>query len=297
MVHADLVTPIARSRTLRRVSVYAILTGIYAVLPAVKEQLDRFAGYGDAPAEIHAALAVILGWLLVFRTNVAYGRWWEARTLWGQLVNASRNLAVKVTSLKNVTDADLRSARKLIISFAPLLRDHLRNEVQASRSEVLEPDQEHLPHAPSDIVQRLYLLTGRWKGAGVIDGHDLRIIDHDASRLLDICGGCERIRNTRTVRSYRIFARQCVFLFLITFPWGIADDFHWWTVPLTVITAYFMLGLEIVAEHVEEPFGYDDDDLDLDGLCITIATSVNQVFDRRPTQGTAAPPTISQEAG
>ncbi|MCA9060223.1 MAG: hypothetical protein KDA85_17060, partial [Planctomycetaceae bacterium] len=98
---------------------------------------------------------------------------------------------------------------------------------------------------------------------------------------LDICGGCERIRNTRVVTSYRLFARQCVWLYLITLPWGIVDTFGWWTILLTAMLSYFMLGLEIVAEHVEEPFGLDEDDLDLDGLCRTIEVTTTEIFDRR----------------
>ena len=116
---------------------------------------------------------------------------------------------------------------------------------------------------------------------GFIDGDDLRILDSEARQFLDICGGCERIRNTRVVRSYRTFARQCIFLYLVSFPWGMAHSFGWLAVPLTGMVAYFMLGLETVAEHVEEPFGYDEDDLDLDGLCGTIDRTVQEVFDRR----------------
>ena len=69
-------------------------------------------------------------------------------------------------------------------------------------------------------------------------------------------------------------------LFLATLPWGVTRDFGLWTVLITFISAYFMLGLETVAEHVEEPFGYDEDDLDLDSLCTTIEISVNEVFAR-----------------
>jgi putative membrane protein len=106
----------------------------------------------------------------------------------------------------------------------------------------------------------------------------LRVIDAELQELMDVCGACERIRNTRIVASYRAFARQCVLLFLATFPWGIAHDFRLWTIPLTIITAYFMLGLETVAEHIEEPFGLDEDDLDLDVLCETIERTVDQAF-------------------
>ena len=98
---------------------------------------------------------------------------------------------------------------------------------------------------------------------------------------MDICGGCERIHRTRIVGSYRTFARQCVLLFLLTLPWGIAHDFGWWTIPITIMSSYFMLGLEIVAEHVEEPFGLDEDDLDLDGMSIKIRQSIEEIFSQR----------------
>jgi putative membrane protein len=82
-----------------------------------------------------------------------------------------------------------------------------------------------------------------------------------------------------------VFARQCILLFLLTLPWGIANDFGWWTIPLTIITAYFMIGLEVVAEHVEEPFGLDEDDLDLESICLTIDKSIHEVFATHAMKG------------
>ena len=69
-------------------------------------------------------------------------------------------------------------------------------------------------------------------------------------------------------------------MFLATFPWAIVNGFGYWTIPITGIIAYFMIGLETVAEHVEEPFGFDEDDLDLDGLCETIRQSVGEIAAR-----------------
>ena len=82
------------------------------------------------------------------------------------------------------------------------------------------------------------------------------------------------------VSSLAAVARQCILLFLLTLPWGIISDFGWWTIPLSTITAYFMIGLEVVEEHVEEPFGLDEDDLDLEGMCQTIDHSVREIFSR-----------------
>ncbi len=279
-------------RTLSYVMTLAAVAGLYACLPMVKE-MSIYHEMGDTAPELHAALSLIVGWLLVFRTNTAHARWWEARTLWGALVNASRNLALKVARLGSISTTDKQVVRHLIIDFAMALKLHLRQEPAAqsfmsglstqSRDQSInyplaEPETTKGTHVPLAIANEIYRLMGSWKATGVIDGDELRVIDAEALRLMDICGACERIQKTRIVRSYRVFARQVVLLFLLTLPWGIVEDFGWWTVPLTAMTAYFMLGLEIVAEHVEEPFGYDDDDLDLDGLCRTIDKSVSEIL-------------------
>jgi len=271
----DTLQPILTSRTLSRVAGYACLIMVYAAgVIWMEHALNK--RLGGLPAEkMHAAMTLVLGWLLVFRTNTAYSRWWEARSLWGTLVNTSRNLAAKFAAIPGCTAADRVALRDLLCDFAPALRDHLRNQGGSETAGELPPGTGHIPqHRASQIYQLLWTC----KRQGRLDGDDLRVLDADAVRLLDVCGGCERIRNTRIAYSYRVFARQCVFLFLITFPWGIGMQFHWWTVPLSGIVAYFMLGLETVAEHVEEPFGYDDDDLDLDGLCDVIARSVRSLL-------------------
>ena len=260
-------------RTLSYVLTLALLAGLYACLPMLKE-MSPYHEVGDTASGLHAALSLIVGWLLVFRTNTAHSRWWEARTLWGSLVNASRNLAMKVSRVGSVPRGDLQLVKQLLIDFPVALKLHLRQEPASTTSVAAD-----WAHAPLAIASELYSLLGRWKKGGYIDGDEMRVLDAEALRLMDICGGCERIQRTRIIRSYRVFARQCVMLFLITLPWGIVQDFGWWTVPLTSLTAYFMLGMEIVAEHVEEPFGYDDDDLDLDALCRTIDQSVTEIFD------------------
>lgn len=272
---------ITGSRTLSRVAVYAVLVSVYSVLPAWLETRTRYAEMFDLPSDIHAALTLVLGWLLVFRTNASYGRWWEARTLWGALVNTSRNLAIKVADLVRSPDRDLIGFRTDIVAFPVALRDHLREGAVLQRLPGFEDCSDQPSHVPAYLVTRMYEEFAAWKADGRIDGDELRVLDDESRRLLDICGGCERIRNTRLAWSYRAFARQCVFLVLATLPWGIVDMFHWWAVPLTGIISYFMLGLETVAEHVEEPFGLDEDDLDLDALCRTIDSTVHEIFARR----------------
>ena len=266
------------SPTLFRVATYALFVSAYAVIPAWFNAREELSMLADIPSDIHAALTLVLGWLLVFRTNTSYGRWWEARTLWGTLVNTMRNLSLKLANLIDVPKDELTRLRKILSAFAPVLKDHLRDGALLDDVEVLGELKEMPRHVPSFLVSLIYSRLREWKKSGAIDGQQLIVIDEDLRKLLEIVGGCERIRNTRLARSYRAFARQCVLLYLVTLPWGIVHSFGWWTVPLTAILSYFMLGLETVAEHTEEPFGMDEDDLDLEAMCRTIDASIAEIF-------------------
>lgn len=232
------------------------------------------------PAEIHAALTLVLGWLLVFRTNTAYNRWWEARTIWGEIVSVTRTLAAKYADMINLPEEELDSAGRYLIAFSWGLRDHLRDAATSETVTGVADYDDSVKHVPVFLIDRLYKCLGRWKANGWIDGADQRVIDADLRMLHELAGQCESIRLTRIASSYRVFVRQCVAVFLLTLPWGISADFGWWIVPLTAITSYFMLGLEIVAEHVEEPFGEDEDDLNLDRLCTAVTDTVQETIAR-----------------
>lgn len=272
------------SRTGWQVALNAVLIGCYAAIPAWLQSGERLSLLEGVPADIHAALTLVLGWLLVFRTNTSYARWWEARTLWGSLINTIRNLSLKFVVLVKTPEEDQQKLRRLLSAFAWALKDHLRDGASLEDSDLTD-GQEIPKHIPTFLVSRLYDRLSGWKQTKRIDGSDLIVIDEDLRRMLEIVGGCERIRNTRIARSYRTFARQCVFLYLATLPWGIVHDFSWWTIPLTSLISYFMLGLETAAEHTEEPFGHDDDDLDLESLCRVIDASLEDVFVRSRPAG------------
>jgi putative membrane protein len=276
------------NQTLRGVAMSALLLGLYSAIAAWLEHSGRLRDWLDVPTDLHAAFTLVLGWLLVFRTNTSYARWWEARTAWGSLINVSRNLALKFVDLVQLPAADADRVQRALIAVPWVLKDHLRDGASLDDEE-LPPGSQPPQHVPGYFISMLYQRVREWHRSRVIDGSQLIVIDDDLRRLMDIVGTCERIRNTRLARSYRTFARQCVFLYILTLPWGIVGEFGWWTVPLTVILCYFMLGLEVVAEHTEEPFGLDEDDLDLGGYCRTIESSVMEIFARR-LAGPETPP-------
>ena len=192
----DTIYPLITSMKLARVAGYATLSAAYAGLAVWKER-SAYERWGDFTPEIHAALTLVLGWLLVFHTNTAYNRWWEARTLWGGLINASRNMAATFRAIPGCNLADRTALRDLLCDFAPALRDHLRSPIPVTGSNTAETSGPGPTHAPVLQVTQIYRLFGSCKAAGRIDGDELRVLDIDTSRLLELCGGCERIRNTR----------------------------------------------------------------------------------------------------
>ncbi|MBL8813467.1 MAG: hypothetical protein JNM43_25090 [Planctomycetaceae bacterium] len=265
-------------RTLFRVGGLACLVGLYSIIPSACMHFGILKSLSEMPSEIPAALTVVLGWLLVFRTNTSYARWWEARTLWGSLTNTIRNLAIKFATLTPMNEHERRQVRSALARFPVVLKDHLRGSTTSDDLDSLPESVTTATHKPTALTETLYRKLQFWKESGGMDSTTLLVMDEDLRKLLEITGGCERIQNTRLVRSYRGFARQSVALYLATLPWGLASDFGWWTIPLTAALSYFMLGLETVAEHIEQPFGTDDDDLDLDGMCRNIRASVESVL-------------------
>lgn len=265
---------------LGRVWLYSLLVGAYSGLAVWKEHSplrDRW----DQPAQIHEVFGLILGLFLVFWTNRAYERWWEARTLWGQLVNTSRNQAVKLKNLLKLPASDLRQCESILIGFPYALKAHLREGCELKQVPGFADSADNPGHVPIYLVSLLYDRFRKWHQMELITGDELRILDLEATQLLEICGACERIRNTLIANSYRRFIQQLVVLHLIALPWGLAQEFGDATVVIVTIAAYFMIGVTVIAHAIEEPFGRDEDDLDLNQLCDKIEGGVREIFARQ----------------
>ena len=268
----DLAQPI--TRTLKRAKIAALLEGVYCLAPLGLAYWFDMTQVGSPPAILYAALGITMSVLLVLRTNTAYDRWWEARKLWGKLVNVSRNLVVKARTLGRPEADELASFARLVIGFAPILRDHLRTGAPAIATRA---DGIAAVHLPSQRVVEIYEMLSDWYRRGVIDGDQLRILDSEIREFLEICGACERILKTPLSASYRMFLRQGSLLYLLILPWGIIGQLAWWAIPLTIVQAYLFAAIDEIARAVEDPFGHDDDDLDLDGICQGIERSVGSV--------------------
>jgi len=225
-------------------------------------------------AGFHGFLGLVLGLLLVFRTNTSYERWWEGRKLWGQLVNESRNLAIKVRTCVHASPADLQQLGAWLVAFAYGLKGHLRGGVKLTQLPGFHNECQDPPHVPAFISARIYEQFEAWRRENKVGGFELLFLDDHAAALMNICGACERIQKSPISPSYRLFIRQLIGIYLLTLPWGLVDTLGYWAVAGVAMLSYFMIGLELIAEEIEDPFGDSEDDLKLGDLCATIQHSV-----------------------
>jgi ion channel-forming bestrophin family protein len=222
---------------------------------------------------------LILSLLLSFRNQVAYARWWEARGLWGQLTNDSRNLAAKCAAYVPAEVLARSRVAAILMSFPEALIRRLRNEPMRLRDlpgfahEDADP-----PHVPLDLAKRLFATLAGWKRNGHVDQAEIWILDEHARGLLDVCGGCEKIRSTPLPPAYRILLRAGLVLNVLAAPWLIVPEDGLWSLPVVLLVCFFLFGVELINSVIEEPFGRDHNDLDLDRYCRTIREGVEAML-------------------
>jgi len=258
----------------KRLGLLLVAVAAYSVAAdwCVRSMHLRIPDWGGVASLINT---VILGLLMSIRNRAAYDRWWEARGLWGQLTNDSRNLAAKVAAFVPATASARARVGDTLAGFAVALKRHLRDERPRLREiSGFEKETDDPPHVPLYLAQRLYTVVAGWKRDSVMDGVTQWVLDPHLRALLDVCGGCEKIRYTPISPSYKSLLRTGLVVNVLGGPWFIAPEFGLWGVPVFELMCFFLLGVELIDTVVEEPFGRERDDLDLDTYCRTIRDGV-----------------------
>ena len=269
-----------KSDTLRKL-IYVIL--IYALYAAVIVYLELHYTNFKSTIAIHSLLGFVLGLLLVFRTNTAYDRWWEGRKVLGALVNTSRNLALKLNTFIPSDKYELKKINaELISNYSFSMKNHLRDKViveeieynkSLSKEEYTESD-----HKPNLIAKKLYIETKKLYDNKYISGNIYITIDDQIKELTDVVGKCERIKKTPIPYSYNIFLKKFIFIYTFTLPVGLATDFFYWSIPISIFILYILASLELLAEEIENPFGEDANDLPVDTICQNIKKNVDEIL-------------------
>jgi len=227
---------------------------------------------------MHGMLGFVISLLLVFRTNTAYDRWWEGRKLWGSLVNNSRNLAIKLSAILE-DENDKAFFRKAIPSFANVLNKHLKNEDTAKQLfDDLDLEIDHHKHKPNQVALMLFQKVNELYVAKKITGDQLIILNSEVQSFTDVCGACERIKNTPIPYSYSAFIKKFIFFYVMTLPFGYSFSLGYYVAPVVVFIFYVLASLELIAEEIEDPFGGDVNDLPTKKIAENIKKHVEEIL-------------------
>jgi len=225
---------------------------------------------------MHSLLGFVISMLLVFRTNTSYDRWWDGRKLLGALTNVSRNLAIKIKAL-DLPSEEVTFFKYAIPKYAFALKEHLREKQYFGKdSFLIEIDGgKHIPNQVAEsMVNRIFTL----QKSNQLTQEQLIILTTDTNQFTDICGGCERIKNTPIPYSYSAFIKKFIFIYVITLPFGWVFSLGYFVVPIVPFILYVLASLELIAEEIENPFGKDANDLPVDQICNNIEKHVNEIL-------------------
>ncbi|KAJ3202800.1 hypothetical protein HDU82_007065 [Entophlyctis luteolus] len=255
-------------------------------------------------------LGVVMGLLLVFRTNTAYDRFYEGRRMWGTIHSNIRSLArliwVAVKATSEEQSLHKRGAMRLLIAFASATKHHMRSEEnKAFLYKDVGPYLNHIPvfqslvenasnsnsgalgnsspdaiadaqiaAIPIEIVFRLQKYITEARGTGQIDANVQLVLTQNVNTLADSVTSFERIRSTPIPIAYMLHVKQTLIVYLLSLPFQIVTTLQWYTVPAVFIAAATMLGIEAIGGEIENPFGYDPNDLPQDEFCDTIREEI-----------------------
>lgn len=275
-----------KSDTLKILFPSMILVGLYSYgiqyLEVEYFKLTTKSGVSNI-GMLHSLLGFVLSLLLVFRTNTAYDRWWEGRKIWGKLVNDSRNFAIKINAILDEDDIQNRSQIAKFLKYYPhFLAKHLSKE---STRLALDDDYSDIEkslknHAPTEVISMLTHKLYQLKKEGKISDAEMIILDTQLSGFLEVCGACERIKNTPIPYSYSSFVKKFIILYVLALPVAYVISIGLFMIPLTVFVYYVLMSLEIIAEEIEDPFTNDENDIPMETLAQNIEKNVHQIIEQ-----------------
>lgn len=270
-----------KSDTFRKLLPMMIFIGIYSGIIAYLEleywKLSDTSHLKNITI-MHGMLGFVISLLLAYRTNTAYDRWWEGRKLWGALVNNSRNLALKVSSILT-EDSDRNYFKKIIPAYASVLQKHLNNDETAMMLfEGLDLQIDHHKHRPNQVAKIMYQKTNDLYKSNKISGEQLIYLNAELQSFTDVCGACERIKNTPIPYSYSAFIKKFIFFYVMTLPFGYVFSLGYITIPVVIFIFYVLASLELIAEEIEDPFGNDENDLPTQKIASNIKKHIEEIL-------------------
>jgi ion channel-forming bestrophin family protein len=232
-----------------------------------------------------------IGIIVAFRNQSSYARWWDARTLWGAIINNSRSWARQVTTvMMPLSEAEVDELkevqRRLVyyqIAYAHALRQHLRglepwDEIKPLVSEQELSELRKEKNVPLAIQQMMGTLLRRCQVRGWVDIAHWRALDANLDDIVDAQGGAERIKNTPMPKQYDYFPQLFVELYCVMLPLALVMNMGWFTPLGSTLVGFIFLALDKIGRDLEYPFENSIYDVPMTSLTTTIEINLRQLL-------------------
>lgn len=270
----------------------AIVVSIYAIFVVIIYQNFHITRI-SIPITVPTVVGTVLSLLLAFRSNQAYDRWWEARTIWGAIVNDSRTLTRQILSFVNdpYDEAEMNYFKEIFvkrqIAWCYCLGQSLRNLPPLSGTEGLLSGEEadFARHYTNKCVALHKLHANDLKTAlqkGWINEFQQIEVDRTVSRLCDSMGACERIKNTIFPATYSLYTHFSLILFVALLPFGLLEYFGLMSIPLVIAISSSFFLIEKMAIHLQDPFENKPTDTPMNSIARTIERDLKQMLEENP---------------
>ncbi|WP_368006994.1 bestrophin family protein [Laspinema palackyanum] len=261
-----------------------LCSGLFGLIVSV---LYRFGYPVSLPVLEGLVPTIVLGLLLVFRTNTAYDRFWEGRKAWGNLVNCLRNFSrqILVAIDENHPEDATEKANhlRLLVAFAVATKLHLRNEpINDELQDLVSPEQyqklKKMNHPPLEIAFWLGDYLQKQYRLNKLDIYQLTTMLKLLDTMVDTLGASERILKTPMPVAYAIHLKQLLLIYCLALPFQIVSHLDLWTGLIAALISFTLLGIEQIAIEIENPFGYDSNDLPLDTICAAMRVNIEDLI-------------------
>ncbi|HZH02384.1 MAG TPA: bestrophin family ion channel [Myxococcaceae bacterium] len=276
---------------------------LYAVVVCVLHEELKLTSLA-IPSLPLTTLGIVVSFTIGFKNNSAYDRFWEARTLWGRVVNTSRSWTVQILSFIHGMPGtqDPRAAEALErefiyrqLAWVHALRIHLRKqdgweEVQKFVSPAEWEDLRTKTNIPAQLLAHQGSRLRQFLGHSGL-GRELLHLEliRNIDELYDLQGGCERIKNTPFPRQYGYYSKVFVQLFCLILPFGFVASLGWLTIPLSVLVSWTFFTLERVGDTSEDPFENKINDVPMSAICRAIEIDLREMLKEKDIPKPLAP--------
>ena len=269
---------------LPRIAIFTIFTALVCLWQYLQKEPEFILHLGDLTNNV--VYNLVLGLLLVFRTNSSYERFSDGRKSLGVLVVNIRNLARFIRFSipeENKQDRENKAAiLKLLGAFVVATKLQLRGEKANEELKKLLNEKQALE---IDSAKRMSLQIALWIGEylqqqlqlGKIDSSQRVELNDMLNNMIEGLSSCERIATTPLPIAYRIYLKRLILIYCFGLPFNLTEKMQWWAVPLVAVISFILLGLEEVAKEIENPFLSGANNLPIDDICHNIIGDVESI--------------------